>query len=137
MRDMPSRRDKPAGVPEAELDVLSVIDDLGEADAMTIRDALAKRRPMTHASVSTLLKRLEARGLVVRRKADRGKAFLYSATEEAGRAHGRAVRRVLERVFRNDRLGLVAALFDGAPPSAKEAKALRKLVDDLHRGAKK
>ena len=65
---------------------------------MTIRRALAKRRPMTHASVSTLLRRLEARGLVARRKGDKGKAFLYSATETAGRTHAKLLKRLLERV---------------------------------------
>jgi BlaI family transcriptional regulator, penicillinase repressor len=134
---LPSRREKHEGVPEAELDVLGVLHDLGEADAMTVRAALESRRPMSHASVSTLLRRLEARGLVVRRKGDRGKAFLYAATEEAGGTHARVLRRMLERVFRNDSLSLVSALLEVKPPTAKEARALRKLVDDLHQGKKK
>jgi predicted transcriptional regulator len=120
-------------VPEAELDVLAVLHERGESDAMTIRRALAKRRPMSHASVSTLLRRLEARGLVVRRKGEKGKAFLYSATEAAGRTHAKLLKRLLERVFRNDSLSLVAALLSVKPPTETEARELRKLVDELHK----
>jgi predicted transcriptional regulator len=119
--------------PEAELEVLAVLHERGEADAMTVRRALARKRPMSHASVSTLLRRLEARGLVTRRKADRGKAYLYAATEEAKRTHTRLLRRLLERVFRNDSLSLVAALLAVKPPTESEAKELRKMVDDLHK----
>lgn len=113
--------------------MLAVLHERGEADAMTVRRALAKKRPMSHASVSTLLRRLEARGLVTRRKADKGKSFLYAATEEVGKTHGKLVKRLLERVFRNDSLSLVAALLAVKPPTETEARELRKLVDELHK----
>ena len=133
---MRSRAKKPPA-PEAELEVLAVLHELGEAGAMDIRDALEPRRKLSHASVSTLLRRLEERGLVTRRKADRGKSFLYRPAEKATATHGRVVRRLLERVFRNDSLSLVSALFNVKPPTKAEARALRKLVDDLHRGSAK
>ena len=130
-------RVKKSPAPEAELEVLAVLHELGEAGAMEIRDALEPRRVLSHASVSTLLRRLEERGLVTRRKADRGKAFLYAPAEEATTTHGRVLRRLLERVFRNDSLSLVSALFSVKPPTKSEARALRKLVDDLHKGRAK
>jgi BlaI family transcriptional regulator, penicillinase repressor len=127
-------RDRKSAAPEAELEVLAVLHELGEADAMEIRDALRPRRPLSHASVSTLLRRLESRGLVTRRKADRGKSYRYAAAEDPGATHGRVLRRLLERVFRNDSLSLVSALFSVKPPTKAEARALRRLVDDLHKG---
>ena len=130
-------RDRKSPAPEAELEVLAVLHELGEADAMQVREALRPRRALSHASVSTLLRRLESRGLVTRRKADRGKSYRYAAAEDAEMTHARVLRRLLERVFRNDSLSLVSALFTVKPPTPSEARELRKLVDDLHRGRDK
>src|SRR5262245_20098504 len=75
-RSMMSRR---VPLPEAELDVMSCLWKLGSATAAQIREALEHRRPMAHATVCTLLKRLEEKGCVSREKASHGKAFLYRA----------------------------------------------------------
>ncbi|MGZ7039050.1 MAG: BlaI/MecI/CopY family transcriptional regulator [Thermoanaerobaculia bacterium] len=125
-------RKPPSPAPEAELEVLAVLHEQGEADAMQVREALKPRRAISHATVSTLLRRLESRGLVKRRKADRGKSYLYAPSEEAMTTHRRLLRRLLERVFRNDSLSLVSALFSVKPPTKTEARELRKLVDSLH-----
>lgn len=86
---------------------------------------------MSHASVVTLLRRLEARSLVDRRKADAGKAYVYYATEEPEQTFGSVVERVAERIFNDDRIGLVSALFGSRPPSARELERLHELVDQL------
>ena len=67
-------------IPEAELDVLACLQRSGEATAREIGAALRGYRPMAHGSVVTLLKRLEAKSLVTKRKADAGKAFVYRPT---------------------------------------------------------
>ena len=63
------------------MEVLAVLHARGEADARAIREALERYRPMSHASVLTLLGRLEAKSLVQRRKGEVGKAFVYSAAK--------------------------------------------------------
>jgi len=52
----------PSKLPEAEADVLAAIYERGEATARDIREALAPRRPLAHASIATLLGRLAGRG---------------------------------------------------------------------------
>ena len=123
-------------LPEAELEILAFLHRHGEADILTIRSAIDSFRPLTHASVSTLVRRLEARGLVTRRTAERGKAFLYSAAVAPEETYGGVVSRLVERVFRNDRLGVVASLFSGKPPTRAEVRELKRLVNKLH-GPKK
>ena len=44
------------------------------------------------------------------------------------------VRRLLERVFGNDSLMLVASLFDVKEPTRRGVDELRALLDDLHKG---
>lgn len=119
--------------PEAEQDVLAALYGLGEATARELRQALASRRPLAHSSVVTLLARLEERGLVTRRKAEVGKAFVYRATRQRQRVFGPALRRLAERAFAGSPVDVVASLYEGAPPSAAELDELQELVDRLRR----
>lgn len=122
-------------VPDAELDVLAELRRLGEAPAAELLRALEGRRPMVHGSMLTLLGRLEARGLVVRRKGDTGKAFLYSATPRAERTVRGLMSRWVDRLFARDRVAFVASLLEGEPPSDDELRRLESMLA-RHRGAK-
>jgi predicted transcriptional regulator len=118
-------------VPEAELDVLACLRRSGEATAAEVGRALASRRPMAHGSIVTLLTRLEARGLVTRRKGPVGKAFLFRSTPRAEGAVRHLVRSLVGRVFGGDRVFFVASLLEAAPPSRRELDRLRRLLADL------
>ena len=106
-------------------------------DARTIRTVLRKSRPLSHSSVVTLLRRLEAKRLVARRPAPAGKAFLYRASETSAGAIDGVLRRLVSRVFGGDRLSVVSTLFRSAPATEEEIEALRRLVDDLHGGRRR
>jgi BlaI family penicillinase repressor len=122
--------DAPA-LPDAELDVLACLWRGGEATARELREALAESRPMSHASVATLLARLQDKGLVDRRKGKVGKAFVYRATDRPATGRRRVVKRMLERVFGGDSLALATTLFQTKPLEADELNALQQLVDKL------
>ncbi|HEU4520573.1 MAG TPA: BlaI/MecI/CopY family transcriptional regulator [Thermoanaerobaculia bacterium] len=123
-------------LPEAELEVLAVLHEQGEAEAAAIRDALAPYRRLTHASVATLLRRLEDRGLVTRRKADSGRAFVYSATRKAAGTQRGIIERMLQRIFRDRPVSLVASLFEVRTPDENEIAELRSLLDSMEPGKK-
>ncbi|MEO8362622.1 MAG: BlaI/MecI/CopY family transcriptional regulator [Vicinamibacteria bacterium] len=123
--------------PDSELEILVLLHQKRELDAMTIRAELERFRPMSHASVSTLLHRLEARGLVKRRKADRGKTYLYSASVGAETTYKGVIAKLLERVFHNNPAALVSALLSVRPPTDAEAEELRGMVEALHSRKKK
>ncbi len=118
-------------IPEAEADVLAVLFDAEEATARTVRERLAKKRPMAHGTVVTLLRRLEDRGLVKRRKADQGKAFMYRPAKAHGRTFGPVVSSLMQRAFGGKPAALVASLFETRPPSAQEIDELEALVERL------
>ena len=118
-------------IPEAEADVLAVLFDAEEATARTVRERLAKKRPMAHGTVVTLLRRLEDRGLVKRRKADQGKAFMYRPAKAHGRTFGPVASSLMQRAFGGKPAALVASLFETRPPSAQEIDELEALVDRL------
>jgi BlaI family transcriptional regulator, penicillinase repressor len=118
-------------VPEAELDVLAALRRRGPLLAADLIAELSATRPLSHGSITTLLARLEKKGLVSRRKADVGKAFVYSATPRADRAVRGTVERLVARVFGGDRMVLVAALFESRALDADEVERLERMVADL------
>lgn len=111
--------------------MLARLHELGEAEASEIRRKMEALRPLSHASVMTLLGRLEAKSLVSRRKGEVGKAFLYSPTRHAQETYQSVVGRLMERVFANDPVALVSSLFGAKKPTAKQLTRLQDLIDGL------
>ena len=118
-------------VPEAELDVLSCLLHGGTLTARQIRESLTRTRPMAHASVVTLLGRLEAKGLVGKTDEKVGKAFIYRMTRRPGTVYRSLVKSLLERVFAGNGMALVHSLFETKPPSAEELDELQALLDEM------
>ena len=118
-------------LPDAELEVMACLWRLREASARQLREAMAGFRPMAHASIVTLLNRLEAKNLVRRAKGPVGKAFLYTPTGRPGKTHRRVVGDVLQRIFGGNGPALVASLFESQPPTHDEIEQLQRLLDEL------
>ena len=135
----PQKSTKPAGQPppDAELDILSCLWQRGEATARQVREALDNHRPMTQGAAVTLLKRLQAKGLVARRKGPVGKAFIYRPTRSARPIHKRLVRNMSERIFGGNGVKMVATLFDAKPPTTEEMDRLQQLLKELRLKASK
>jgi predicted transcriptional regulator len=120
-------------LPDAEMDVLACVYRRTDATAREIREDLARERPMAHGSVVTLLKRLEQRGLVTRRKGPVGKAFVYSATRKQSTTVRPVLKRLVNRVFGGDAAALVASLFETRPPTASEVAEIEALLREHRR----
>jgi BlaI family penicillinase repressor len=118
-----------AQLPDAELEVMACLWKHGALSARQVREAMGAYRPMTHAAVSTLLKRLQDKGMATREKGPVGKAFLFRAATPPKGAYRRIVANLMERVFGGDGLALVSALFETHPPTAEEIEQLQALVD--------
>ena len=118
------------------MELLARLQRRGDATARELREDLWADRPMAHGSVLTLLGRLERRGLVTRRKGPVGKAYVYSPTREAVATTRPLLKRLVNRVFNNDPVGLVASLFETRPPTTRELDAIQRLVADLRRKRK-
>lgn len=124
-------------LPDAELEVLTCLGRLGEAAARTLRDQLAPFRPMAHGSVLTLLKRLEAKGLVTKRKGPVGKAFLYRPVRQLAHTCQEVVADFVQRIFGGSGIDLVTSLFDTRPPTPAELDRLEELLVALRKQSKK
>jgi predicted transcriptional regulator len=120
-------------VPNAEMDVMRCLWQRQPRTAREIREELDAERPMSHSSVCTLLRRLEAKGLVAREKGPSGKAFIYRAAVQPTRTRRRLVRDLLDRLFAGNGVDLVVALFESRPPTEQQLNDLQKLLDDLRK----
>jgi BlaI family penicillinase repressor len=118
-------------VPAAELEILACLQRLGEATAREIRENLHSFRPMTHGALLNLMKRLETKRLVTRKKGLVGKAFIYRATEKVDSVYRKMLGRLVNRMFAGDILAVVASLFETKPPDVEQLDRLEQMVNEL------
>ena len=126
-----------SNLPAAEQDVLACLHRHGQATSRQVRETLASFRPMTHASVGTLLKRLEAKGLVAKVKGPVGKAFLFRACQQPRVTFRGLVGQFVRRVFHGDSIALVATLLETKPPTLEEVDKLQLMLDELREQKRK
>jgi BlaI family transcriptional regulator, penicillinase repressor len=118
-------------VPNAELEVLACLRQTHRATVREIQERMHPYRPMAHGSVINLLKRLEAKKLVSKKKGSVGKAFIYQPTAATASMYRNMLNRLLNRVFGGDSLFLVASLFETQPPDNEQLDKLEELLEEL------
>jgi predicted transcriptional regulator len=118
-------------VPTAELEVLACLRQMEQATAREIRERMYAYRPMTHGSVVNLLKRLEAKKLITKKKGPVGKAFIYRPLAATAGIYENLLNRLLNRVFGGDSLALVSSLFETKPPDSRQLEELKKMLEEL------
>ncbi len=100
-------------LPNAELEVLaSLYRQEGEATARQLRESMHPYRPMAHGSMLTLLKRLEAKQIVRKRRSPSGKAYLYAPVHSPREAFRPLFNNLINRVFGGDCIALVDAALE-------------------------
>lgn len=126
-----------SNLPAAERDVLACLHRHGQATSRQVRETLADFRPMAHASVVTLLRRLEAKGFVTKVKGPVGKAFLYRACHQPRVTFRSLVGQFVQRVFHGDSIALVASLFETKPPTLEDVEKLQQMLNAVRERKKK
>lgn len=112
----------------AQLEVLNVVWDKGEAGIAEIWEELSKRRTVARNTVQTTVARLEARGLLRYRQV--GNAFVYSAARPRHRVVGGLVARLIESAFGGSASSLVLSLLEDGALTKAEAEQIRAIIDD-------
>ena len=123
---MPRKRSP--NLTEAELRLMQVIWDKGEATVAEVAEALPKKLGLAYNTVLTTLRILEEKGYLTHTKPPDGRAFVYSAVvgrDEAGR---NAVRYLVSRFFRNSPELLVLNLLEDENLDSRELQRIRSLI---------
>jgi BlaI family transcriptional regulator, penicillinase repressor len=112
---------------EAQMEIMNVVWNRGEATVADVWKALGSRRKVARSTVLTMLMRLQEKGWLC--CDEEGHAFRYRATVPREATLGEVVRRLVDTAFGGSAEGLVMALLHDRGVSKEEAKRIKKMID--------
>lgn len=118
------------GLTELQLDIMAVLWERGEATVVEVRDGLEPERELAHTTVSTILSRLEKRGVVSRRM--EGRQYVYSAAvaeERVQRSVVSEIGEMAERLFAGDVADLVTHLLSDSDVDADDLARVKAMIE--------
>ncbi len=107
--------------PPLELQCLTALWTLGEANVQAVRDHLAPRKSLAYTTVMTMLDRLTRKQVLTRRKV--GRSFLYQPVVSRDEIRRLAVRELVDSLFDGEDAQLRAYLNGGLPATAEPEAA--------------
>src|SRR5712691_127088 len=118
---------------DRELDVMSVLWDLGDATVAEVREQLADK--LAYTTVLTVLRTLEQKGYV--EHTGEGRAHRYHPLVQREAAGRNALRRLVDKVFQGSPELLLTHLVSDKNLSDDELRRLRKLLEARREGGAK
>ncbi len=110
---------------QRELDIMSVLWELGEATATEVRDRVDP--DLAYTSISSMIRMLELKGYVSHRRGE-GKTHVYFPVIDAEKAGASALGRVLNKIYGGSPIKLLAHLMEQKKLSEKEIARMRELL---------
>jgi len=117
----------PIEISDAEWRVMNVVWASPPVTARSVREALAEETGWAYTTVKTLLDRLEAKGAVTATKDGTAKTYVPKVSRED--AQRDAARDLADKAFSGSLRGLVHFLLEDEDLPAKDAEALRRIVE--------
>jgi BlaI family penicillinase repressor len=108
-----------------ELDIMSVLWDLGEATVNEVRDRVDPN--LAYTGISSMIRTLETKGYVSHRRGE-GKTHVYFPVIKPEAAGESALGRVLDKIYGGSPIKLLAHLVDQNRLSDKELARMRELL---------
>jgi predicted transcriptional regulator len=110
---------------QRELDIMSVLWEMGEATATEVRDRVDP--DLAYTSISSMIRMLELKGFVAHRRGE-GKTHVYFPVIDAEEAGKSALGRVLDKIYGGSPTKLLAQLMDQKRLSDKELTRMREML---------
>lgn len=111
---------------DLQLRILQMLWELTEASVGTLHERLKPERDLAYTTVATMLRKMEARGLVSHR--EEGRTFLYRAAVAAEQVGRSMTDHLVERLFEGSLAGTVNHLLQTREVSRAELEELEKLI---------
>jgi BlaI family transcriptional regulator, penicillinase repressor len=121
-------RPKHATLTPQELEIMKVV---WECDSATVRDvyeALLKRRKIAYTTVMTMMKILETKGYLKKRRQDR--AFVYQPVRPKNQVIGGMIREFIDRVFNGAAEPLLVHLVKSRRIDEKDLQKIVRMVEE-------
>jgi predicted transcriptional regulator len=119
---------------QRELDIMSVLWELGEATVTEVRDRVDPN--LAYTSISSMIRTLEMKGYVSHRRGE-GKTHVYFPVIDSETAGESVLGRVLDKVYGGSPIKLLAHLMDQHRLSTKEVERMRELLKRAPKRQKK
>jgi BlaI family penicillinase repressor len=116
---------------EAELSILRVLWDRGQATVREVHDALQGDRAVGYTTVLKLLQIMAEKDLVVRDERQRSHVYRSAIGESATQTQ--LIGDLLDRAFAGSAKKLVMHALAAKPASAAELREIRKIIDEMER----
>ena len=117
----------PPPLTEAQLEVINVVWERGEATISEVWQELRQHRKIARATVQTVVQRLEGKGWLRHRPI--GKTFMFSVVFSKEDVQGRLVSNLVDNAFGGSVEGLVWSLLKHREVSSAEAKRIQTMID--------
>jgi len=120
---------------DLQLAIMRVLWDKGDASAADVQLALQRSRPLAITTVSTLLARLEKKGVVAHRID--GRTFVYRARVSELEMRRKAISGVIRSLFRGNPSEVVGQILSERDVSDADLARMRSMIEDARRGQRK
>lgn len=116
----------PRRLGDLQLRILQVLWTREEASVTEVQTALLPDRDLAYTTVATMLRKMEARGLVAHR--EEGRTFVYRATVAAEQVGRTLSDQLVDRLFEGSLAGTVSHLLQTREVSRAELDELERLI---------
>jgi len=111
-----------------ELEIMKLVWQRGEATVRDVYEALLERRKIAYTTVMTMMKILEAKGYLKKRRQDR--AYLYRPAHPKNQVIGGMIREFVDRVFNGSAEPLLVHLVKSRHLSEKDLQKIARMVEE-------
>ncbi len=125
------KQNKPTILPGFELEIMHVIWNRGKATVQEVKDALSEAHPGAYSTFRTIMRRMEAKGILHHEMDEDGRTFVYKPLVSQEEVSKSMFRDIYHRLFRgsSERLqDAIDALFQEEEITSEEIQRLRKLI---------
>lgn len=119
---------------KSELEILSVLWKNGESTVREVFEQINLQRKSSYTTVLKMLQIMHEKGLVERN--EEKKAHVYRAKVKQNETGKQMLNEVMNKVFGGSALKLVQQVLENEVTSAKEMKAIRKMIEQAELEAK-
>ena len=111
---------------DLQLKIMQVLWQRGEGTVSDVFSSAGKERELAYTTISTMLRKMEARGLVAHRT--EGRTFIYRAALDEHAVTSNMSEHLIDRFFEGSLSDLVSHLLDTREVSRAELAKIEKLI---------
>lgn len=120
------RKQKPYRLGDLQLAIMKALWQRGECTVADVFAEISKERDLAYTTIATMLRKMEARGLVHHRA--EGRTFVYRAAIDADSVTSNMSGHLLDRLFEGSLADLVCHLLQTRDVSREELARIEKLI---------